>query len=271
MSATEPVVLITGASSGFGRVTAALLSARGMRVYGTSRQPVEGPLPYAMVRMDVGDDASVRTAIDGIVADAGRIDVAINNAGIAVSGSVEDTSIEEARLQLETNFLGTVRVIQTVLPHMRERRTGTIINVSSLAGLVGMPFQALYSASKFAVEGLTEGLRLELAPFGVHVVLIEPGDFRTEMTAHRIVARRAEGGAYAAQFRRTLAVYVDGETGGADPMLFARTVERIIAAPSPRVRYLIGSRAQRLAAMSKRVVSARLFERLMKAFCRVLP
>jgi NAD(P)-dependent dehydrogenase (short-subunit alcohol dehydrogenase family) len=270
MSATKPVVLITGASSGFGRATATLLSARGMRVYGTSRKPAKSRLPYAMVRMDVGDDASVRAAIDGIVADAGRIDVAVNNAGIEVSGSVEDTSIEEAKLQLETNFFGTVRVIQAVLPHMRERRAGKIINVSSLAGLVGMPFQAFYSASKFAVEGLTEGLRLELAPFGVHVVLVEPGDFRTEMTAHRIIARRSEGGAYAAQFRRTLGVYVDSETGGADPMLFARTVERIIAAPSPRMRYVVGPPAQKIAAISKRIVSGSLFERLMKAYCRVL-
>jgi NAD(P)-dependent dehydrogenase (short-subunit alcohol dehydrogenase family) len=265
----KSVVLVTGASSGFGRAIAEHLSAQGMTVYGTSRRPPGGDGPYTMLRMDVGDAASVRAAVDQVIADVGRIDVVVNNAGIGVSGSVEDTSMEEATLQLDTNFFGAVRVIQTVLPHMRQQRGGKIVNISSIAGLLGMPFQAFYSASKFAMEGLTEGLRLELMPFGIDVVLVEPGDFRTGFTANRIIARGSEGSPYASQCRRTLDVYVNEETNGADPILLAHVVDRIIATSFPKVRYTVGAPSQRFAALLKRVLSARMFERLMRTYCRI--
>jgi NAD(P)-dependent dehydrogenase (short-subunit alcohol dehydrogenase family) len=240
-------------------------------VYGTSRREAVDAPPWTMLRMDVHDGDSVRACVERIVAEQDRIDVVVNNAGIGICGSVEDTSIEEARLQLETNFFGAVRVIRAVLPHMRERRSGRIINVGSIGGLIGLPFQGLYSASKFALEGLTEALRLELAPWGIQVTNVDPGDFRTEMTAKRIMVERSAESGYRDQLRRTLSVYERDETGGADPVLVARLVERLIRAPSLRPRYLVGKRAQLVAAHLKRLVGSTLFERLIRRHCRIVP
>jgi NAD(P)-dependent dehydrogenase (short-subunit alcohol dehydrogenase family) len=200
--ARPPVVLVTGASSGIGKACAERLFARGCRVYGTSRQ---APRALAQVRtsdlapmlrmipLDVTSDASVDAAVGVVVACEGRIDAVVNNAGFGVAGAAELTTIEEAREQFETNFFGTVRVCRAVLPVMRQQGSGRILNVSSIAGRIGIPFQAFYSASKFAIEGFSEALRMEVAPFGVKVVLIEPGDFRTGFTAARRLARGASG------------------------------------------------------------------------------
>src|SRR5215470_2155720 len=144
------VVLITGASSGIGAACATYLHARGYRVYGTSRRPSEVPAPaFPLLAMDVDDDASVRHGVAQVLAMAGRVDVAVNNAGIAIAGAVEETSDDEARAQLETNLFGVLRVCRAVLPIMRQQGGGTIVNISSVAGALGIPFQGLYSASKF--------------------------------------------------------------------------------------------------------------------------
>lgn len=259
-----PVVLITGASSGLGRETARHLAGAGYRVYGTSRKPAARDLPYSLVPMDVCRDESVREAVAGILEAEGRIDVAVNNAGISVTGSVEDVSLDEARQQFETNFFGVLRVVQAVLPSMRENRSGKIINVGSIGGMIGLPFQGLYSATKFALEGLTEALRMEVAAFGISVTNLNPGDFRTEMTDHRILAAAAARGAYAEQLRRTLEVYERDERQGGDPIQVARRIERILREPSPKVRYLVGGLGQRAGARLKPFLSSRLFERLMK-------
>jgi NAD(P)-dependent dehydrogenase (short-subunit alcohol dehydrogenase family) len=200
--ARPPVVLVTGASSGIGKACAERLFARGCRVYGTSRQAPRAlaearmsdlaPM-LRMIPLDVTSDASVDAAVGVVVACEGRIDAVVNNAGFGVAGAAELTTIEEAREQFETNFFGTVRVCRAVLPVMRQQGSGRILNVSSIAGRIGIPFQAFYSASKFAIEGFSEALRMEVAPFGVKVVLIEPGDFRTGFTAARRLARGASG------------------------------------------------------------------------------
>jgi len=183
------VVLVTGASSGIGRACAAHLASRGYRVFGAQRSAPDSAGPIEMLRMDVNDDASVHAATSYILKTAGRIDALVNNAGYALMGSVEDTSIEEARAQMETNFFGALRVIRAVLPAMRQQGSGYIINISSLAGVLGLPFSGLYSASKFALEGMTESLRLEVRGFGIKTVLIEPGDFSTQLPAKRQVPK----------------------------------------------------------------------------------
>jgi NAD(P)-dependent dehydrogenase (short-subunit alcohol dehydrogenase family) len=265
-----PIVLITGTSSGFGRATAARLSSAGMRVFGTSRKPpARESLSFENVLMDVDNDASVAAGVRQVIETAGRIDVLVNNAGIGVAGSVEDTSIEEARCQLETNFFGVVRATQAVLPHMRRQRSGKIVNVSSIGGLVALPFQAFYSASKFAVEALTEALRLELAPFGIRVCCIEPGDFRTAMTDKRFFAKNADSRAYGVQMQATIDAYAHDERNGADPELVARLIERIVAESNPKVRYLVGKPDQKAAALLKRVIPATLFERFLARHCRI--
>jgi NAD(P)-dependent dehydrogenase (short-subunit alcohol dehydrogenase family) len=264
-----PVVLVTGASSGIGKACADFLFVRGCRVYGTSRQApravVRRSTPdiapaFQLIPLDVTSDESVAGAVGIVLACEGRIDAVVNNAGFGLAGAVESTSIEEAREQLETNFLGTMRVCRAVLPVMRQQGAGRILNVSSIAGLIGIPFQALYSASKFAVEGFTEALRMEVAPFGIRVVLIEPGDFRTGFTASRRMARGAGAEAYAARQAKALAVMEHDETNGATPEAVGRLVHRIIRMRSPRARYSVGPVSEKFALALKRFAPARLFE-----------
>lgn len=163
-------VLVTGASSGIGQAIAQLLTARGYTVYGTSRKPTGSLIP-----LDVRSDESVRACVDRV----GAIDVLVNNAGYSLMGSAEETSVDEAKAQLETNFFGVVRMVKAVLPAMRQARAGKIITIGSLAGITAIPFGAFYTASKFALEGYTEALWHELRPFGIHVTLIEPGFIAT--------------------------------------------------------------------------------------------
>jgi NAD(P)-dependent dehydrogenase (short-subunit alcohol dehydrogenase family) len=242
------VVLITGASSGFGQAAAGHLAARGWRVFGTSRGAAgdqragEEREGITMLPLDVRSDESVAACVKEVMDRAGRIDALVNNAGYALGGAVEEISIDEAKAHFETNFWGAARMMRAVLPIMREQRAGRIVNVSSLAGLVGVPFHAYYSATKFAIEGLSEGLREEVRGFGIHVSLIEPGDFKTGGTAAR--ERPAQPlAAYKQNADRAVEVMAKSEQSGPDPILFARLLERILNSPRPRLRYRLGSDA----------------------------
>jgi NAD(P)-dependent dehydrogenase (short-subunit alcohol dehydrogenase family) len=263
------VVLITGASSGLGRACADYLAGRGHRVYGTSRRAAAVPEPqpggWQLLAMDVTSEVSVAQALRTVLEREGRIDVVCNNAGDGVAGAVEDTSLEEAQRQLDTNFFGVLRVCRAVLPAMRARGAGLIVNVSSLGGLVALPFQGLYSASKFAVEGMSEALRMEVKPHGVRVVLLEPGDFRTGFTAQRRMAAAAgDSSVYAARFGKALAAMERDERGGCEPLLAARLLERIIQARAPKARYQVGAFAQRFSVLFlRRIMPQRLFEYLL--------
>jgi NAD(P)-dependent dehydrogenase (short-subunit alcohol dehydrogenase family) len=258
------VVLVTGASSGIGEACARHLAGRGFRVFGTSRRAADGEAEggVEMVPMDVDSDASVRTAVELLLERAGRIDAVVNNAGWALAGAVEDTTPDEVRAQIETNLLGVWRVCRAVLPSMRAAGRGHIVNVGSIGGRVGLPFQAAYSASKFAVAGFTEALSGEVKPFGIHAVLVEPGNYRTGITATRRLATGTGGSAYAAPFAKALAVVEHDEHGGADPAQVARLVGRILDTRSPRLRYMVGPAFERFAAAGKSVVPGRLFERI---------
>jgi NAD(P)-dependent dehydrogenase (short-subunit alcohol dehydrogenase family) len=239
------------------------LVQQGHRVYGTSRTPRNADGDFAMLAMDVTDAASVQAAVQTILDREGRIDVVVNNAGFGYGGAVEDTAIEEAQAIFETNFLGVLRVCHAVLPTMRAQGSGTIINVSSIGGLIGLPFQGLYSASKYALEGLSEALRMEVKRFGIHVTLVEPGDTRTAFTANRRHTRGAEESpVYREAYRRTLARIETDEHNGAPPETIARTVVRIVAATWPKVRYVVGPFHQKLAVLVKRLVPSGLFERI---------
>ncbi len=261
MAGTPTVVLITGASSGFGKACADYLAQRGYRVFGTSRRPAPAGLPFTMLPMDVCDDASVQRGVQAVLEQAGRIDVVVNNAGMGIAGSVEDTSIEEARIQMETNFMGTFRVCQAVLSTMRAQRAGKIINISSIAGQVGIPYQALYSASKYAVEGLSEALRLEVKPWGVRVVLVEPGDAHTAFTDHRSrAAASAQNPDYAKALDNALGVMERDERNGFSPVRLAQAVERIIRTPNPRLRYVVAPLPEAAAIALKRWLPWAVFE-----------
>jgi NAD(P)-dependent dehydrogenase (short-subunit alcohol dehydrogenase family) len=235
------VTLITGASSGFGKACAERLSRKSYRVYGTSRRaPLRGEQRggITMLHMDVDQDASVRQGVELVLEREGRIDVAINCAGYCLASAIENTPSDEARALFETNVLGTMRVCQAVLPAMRAQRSGIIINISSISGLIGLPFHGLYCASKFAIEGLTEALGVEVKPFGIRVVLLEPGDFRTGFTANR---RRIEPDpVYARNMDNAVGKMAHDEMNGANPEKLARLVERIINSRAPRLRYVAG-------------------------------
>lgn len=266
MASDTPIALVTGASSGIGQACADRLAGLGFRVYGTSRQSGFRPVSFEPLVMDVTDDDSVERGVAGVLRQHGRIDCVVNSAGYGLGGSIEDTSIEEARLQLDVNLLGVMRVCRAVLPSMRRQRSGVIINISSLGGLFGLPFQGLYSASKFALEGLSESLRLETRTFGIRVVLVEPGDVQTAITSNRVLARAAlEGSPYRDTFQRVLGIVGKDEAHGVSPSEVAAVVARIAGSRRPRLRYTVGHPSQRLMALLKRTLPWSMCERLLQS------
>jgi NAD(P)-dependent dehydrogenase (short-subunit alcohol dehydrogenase family) len=261
-SRDSKVVLITGASTGIGRVCGEHLAELGMTVYGASRTVPAG-VQFHTLRMDVTDDTSVVDGIQQIHQQHGRLNVVINCAGYGIAGAVEETSPQEAMAQFDTNFFGTHRVCRAVLPILRQQRNGVIINISSLAGLLAVPFQAFYSASKFAMEGMTEALRMEVRPFGIRVALIEPGDFKSEFPANRVsTADSIKSNVYRESLERCVGVMREEEKNGKVPYPVARLVERIINDPSPRLRYTIGPLGERIGPKLKSILPYRIYEYL---------
>jgi NAD(P)-dependent dehydrogenase (short-subunit alcohol dehydrogenase family) len=235
------VALVTGASSGIGFATASLLAERGYRTFGTSREPQlkKGPKGVEMLKLDITLDDSVRWAVSDLVNRAGQVDILVNNAGFGLFGAVEETSMSEARAQIETNFWGAVRMTAQVLPAMRERRSGRVINISSVLGFMAVPFHAFYVAAKHALEGYSEALSLEVRPFGVRVVLIEPSYIRTPFFDHRRDTTRID--AYNSDRDRVLALMAERIRNGSDPDAVARAVLGAVTATDPAVRYTAGS------------------------------
>ena len=259
-------ILITGASSGIGLVTARYLGEKGHRIIGTCRNPPEQPLGVSLLKMDVTDDLSVKKACEEAIGIFGKIDVLINNAGYGIYGSVEEMPMEKNIKQLNTNYLGTVRVTRELLPHFRHNGGGTILNVSSIGGLIGLPFQSQYSASKFALEGFTEALRFEVHPFGIRVCNINPGDFHTGFTKNRQVFQ-PENSVYRKAFEQFLKMYEHDENHGCNPILVAKLVEKIVCSDrETAIRHIVGKPEQTLSLLLKRVVGDRLFEKILARF-----
>ncbi|MFW5844007.1 MAG: SDR family oxidoreductase, partial [Spirochaetota bacterium] len=229
-------VLVTGGTTGIGRAICATLQAAGYEVFGTGRTVQNGSRVdgFTLVRLDVRDRDSVIEATDYVERQSGGIDVLVNNAGIGMAGSVEDSHIEEIAEVFDVNVYGMVRMCQAVLPRMRSRGYGTIINVSSVGALMGLPYRGVYSASKAAVESITESLSQEAMRFGIRLVLIEPGDFHTNINAHRKVSAGAHASAYGEEFRRIYRLIEEEVATGADPRIIGRLVHRIIRSRRPR-------------------------------------
>ena len=213
-----------------------------------------------MLCLDVTDEDSVQRGIQSIVSREGRLDIVVNNAGFGLAGPVEFTSEEEARRQFDVNFFGVLRVCRAALPIMRRQGGGCIVNIGSIGGLIAIPYQSIYSASKFALEGLTEALRYEANAFGIRVVLIEPGDHRTEFTRNRQISERVPDEAYRTSFQAALSRMESDEQNGAGPEKVAALVERVVHLRHPRLRYTAGPASQRAAVWLKRVLPYSLFE-----------
>ncbi|MES2274509.1 MAG: SDR family oxidoreductase [Bacteroidota bacterium] len=261
----KKVILVTGASSGLGLATATALAAEGHTVYGTSRDAKRiKDASFKPLSMDVTNDASVNAAIDTIIKAEGKIDVLINNAGNGITGPLYAMPVDIAKKQFEVNFFGVVRVSSAVLPGMIEKGTGLVVNVGSLAGLFGLPYQGLYSASKFAIEGYSESLRMELRNTGVKVTVLNPGDFKTDFTGNREkVPFTLKNDKLKGEFEAAVAAMEKDESIGAAPSKLAAEVVKIVGKSNPKHNYLIGAIGQTIAVTLKSVLPGGLFVKLM--------
>lgn len=264
------IALVTGASSGIGEAIAFALIKAGHRVYGTSRSPRESkPDGIQFLQMNVDEEASVKTAVGELLAKEGRIDVVVNSAGLGVIGAVEEVPMELAKRVFETNYFGTMRVCQAVIPSMRKQRSGCIINISSIGGEVGLPFRGIYSASKFAVEGMTEALRMELRPFGVRTVIIQPGDFNTNIGADRPTIDHGEDSPYEHYLREIRAEIDKGMASAPTPEAVGEAVIKIVRSTSPGFRYRVGAFMETLTPKLKKVFPHKLYEHLIMGHYRM--
>lgn len=259
------VILVTGASSGLGLATATALAAQGHKVYGSGRNLSKmAGVSFTPIELDVTDDTSVNTAISKIINAEGKIDVLINNAGNGITGPLYAMPVNVAKKQFEVNFFGVVRVSSAVLPGMIEKGKGLVINIGSLAGLFGLPYQGLYSASKFAIEGYSESLRMELQNTGIKVVVVNPGDFKTDFTGNREKAAftlkndKLEG-----EFNAAVAAMEKDESIGASPNKLAAQIVKIVGKSTPAHSYLVGAIGQTIVPTLKRILPGSVFVKLM--------
>lgn len=259
----EKVALVTGSSSGIGFETALLLSRSGFHTYASMRDLKKSEnltelanketLPLTVVQLDVNNDRSVKDAVGKIVAENMRIDVLVNNAGYGLFSPIEDLTLDQIKEQFETNFFGVVRVTKEVLPIMRKQKEGTIVNVSSGAGRVGIPLSSAYAASKFALEGLSESMRYELNEFGINVVIIEPGVIKTNFMENSRTAYATSKleSPYADLIGRTMKGFEVLIYNGSSPKLVADTILNAITSKEPEIRYLVGDDAKSIMEVRK--------------------
>lgn len=261
------VVLITGASSGMGKVTAQFLAQNGYTVYGAARRTnIMNDLKQAGVKilqMDMTDDRSMQSGIDEIIKNDGKIDVLINNAGFGLMGSVEDVSIPAAKNQMEVNVFGLARLTQLVLPYMRKQRSGKIVNITSTSGKMASPLGGWYSASKFAVEALSDSLRMEVKQFGVDVIIIEPGGVKSEWSgiALKSLYDMSIGKPYAKMADKIIEFAKKAEPKNAEPEVIAKLILKAISANKPKTRYHAGYLAGVILFL-KRVLTDKQFDSL---------
>jgi NAD(P)-dependent dehydrogenase (short-subunit alcohol dehydrogenase family) len=261
------VVLITGASSGIGMATARLLQDSGYQVYATARQVEKmkslGQAGVRLLAMDVTSEESMSSAVQTILEEAGRIDVLVNNAGYGSYGALEDVPMSEAKYQFEVNIFGLARLIQLVLPAMRRQQSGKIINVSSIGGRIGEPHGAWYHATKFALEGLSDSLRMELGQFNIPVVVIQPGAIKTEWNgiARQNLLKVSGHTVYRDLVQKHTRMLENADRRGSEPVVIARVIEKAIRTPRPKTRYAAGSGASVILFLRK-ILSDRTFDQL---------
>ncbi len=249
--------LVTGASAGIGWACAQQLAKEGWEVYAASRRGT-APEGCRGVVMDVDDDRSVTEGTAEILAGAGTVDAVVTCAGWGLGGAMEDTPLADARAQMETNFWGTVRVLQAVLPSMRAAGGGRVVLMSSIGGVIALPFQSFYSASKFALEGLAESLAYEVAPFGVKVSLVQPGNIKTDFTARRRTLPGSQ--AYEGAMSKAISVMERDERNGAPASDVAKAVSRLLTSSRPPRRISVGRAGERVGLVAKRALPFSLFQ-----------
>jgi NAD(P)-dependent dehydrogenase (short-subunit alcohol dehydrogenase family) len=251
-SSNQKVAVVTGSSSGIGFETSLTLARRGFFTYATMRNIGKGAsiksvatkerLPIRVAQLDVTEDRSINDAVHSIISDVGKIDVLVNNAGYGLNGAFEDLAMEEIKAQFETNLFGVIRVSQAVLPVMRKQKSGIIINISSAAGRFGYPGESAYVSTKFAIEGLSESMEYELEPFGMRVVLVEPGPIRTNFADGMVAAKKSQDriSPYAEFMKKLNAVLASIRENASSPDLVAKVVLKAVTSENPSLRYLAG-------------------------------
>jgi NAD(P)-dependent dehydrogenase (short-subunit alcohol dehydrogenase family) len=278
----DKVALVTGSSSGIGFETSLMLARAGFNTYASMRNLEKSKniteiakkekLPLQVVQLDVNNDGSVKDAIDKILKADQRIDVLINNAGYGLFGSVEDTSIEEIKAQFETNFFGVVRVTQQVLPLMRRQNSGTIVNVSSVGGRIGLPTLSAYHSTKFALEGLSESIAFELEPFGIRVVIIEPGVIRTNIlnsssSAKKALDPKSPYFSLSQKLNDNFKSMMESESSS-PPEEVAKVILQAVTSENPQLRYSVGDDAANLIDARKNMPDKEFRKMIMKNFSK---
>jgi NAD(P)-dependent dehydrogenase (short-subunit alcohol dehydrogenase family) len=252
MTSNQKVAVVTGTSSGIGLETSLALARSGFRTYATMRNlnksqniksvATKENLPIHINQLDVTDDISIKNAVQAIFSEVGRIDVLVNNAGYALNGAFEDLTIDEIKAQFETNLFGVIRTTQAILPIMRKQQFGIIVNMSSGAGRLGYPGGSAYISTKFAVEGLSESMAYELEPFGIKVVLVEPGVIRTNFANAMVVAKKSQdpNSPYSQLMQKIASSFEHMMENGSSPDLVAKVVLKAVTSENPSLRYLAG-------------------------------
>jgi NAD(P)-dependent dehydrogenase (short-subunit alcohol dehydrogenase family) len=252
MTSNQKVAVVTGTSSGIGHETSLALARSGFRTYATMRNlnkseniksvATKENLPIHINQLDVTDDISIKNAVQAILSEVGRIDVLVNNAGYALNGAFEDLTMDEIKAQFETNLFGVIRTTQAILPIMRKQEFGIIVNMSSGAGRLGYPGGSAYVSTKFAVEGLSESMAYELEPFGIKVVLVEPGVIRTNFANAMVVAKKSQdpNSPYSQIMQKMATSFEHMMENGSSPDLVAKVVLKAVTSENPSLRYLAG-------------------------------
>ena len=258
------VVLITGGSSGIGKSIGEYLHHKGFVVYGTSRDPerIQNSV-FPLVALDVRNVDSIQAAVAKIIATSGRLDIVINNAGVGITGPLEEIPTEEIKNNFETNFFGPIEVMKAVLPQMRAQKSGLIINVTSIAGYMGLPYRSVYSASKGALELITEALRMEVKSFGIKIANVAPGDFATNIASGRFHAPLIMDSAYQIPYGNTLKMMDEHVDSGSNPNEMAEVVYRIIETKEPRIHYKVGAFLQKFSIVLKRILPDKVYEKML--------
>lgn len=259
------VVLITGGTSGIGKAIGIYLTEKGFTVYGTTRNLTlyKNFEHFNLLELDVRDELSITKAIIELLATEGKIDVLVNNAGVGITGPIEETPENEILNAFKTNFHGPVAMIKAVLPYMRKEKQGLIINITSIAGYMGLPYRGIYSASKGALELLTEALRLEVKNHGIHITNLAPGDFATNIAAGRYHAPVMEDSPYKKAYESTLELINKEVDSANNPLQVAHKVWYIIQRKNPKIHYQVGSYMQRFSLVLKKVLPDKVYEKLL--------
>jgi len=258
------VVLITGGSSGIGKSIGEFLAGKGYTVFGTSRRPEKYlDTKFPLITLDVLNNDSIKFAVQQVIDKSGNIDVLINNAGAGITGPIEEIPEAEIKRNFETNLYGPINVIKAVLPQMRKQNRGLVINITSIAGYMGLPYRGIYSASKGALELITETFRMELKDFNINMVNVAPGDFATNIASGRYHAPVIKGSPYEKKYGLVLKAIDEDVSKGNDPIKVAHQIYKIINSPNPKIHYKVGAFMQKVSIVLKRVLPDRVYERLL--------